>query len=65
MARSPDMDPTKLISALALVAIGLLLTAEAQSVPGWRTDFSKHTVPLDEIVSGGPPKFVSIDQADR
>jgi hypothetical protein len=22
----------------------------------WRTDFSQHTVPLDEIVSGGPPK---------
>ena len=22
----------------------------------WRTDFSRHTVPLDEIVSGGPPR---------
>ncbi len=22
----------------------------------WRTDFSRHTVPLDEIVAGGPPK---------
>lgn len=41
----------------------------------WRTDFSKHTVPLDEIVSGGPPKdgipaideptFVSPTEADR
>ncbi len=40
----------------------------------WETDFSRHTVPLDEIVSGGPPKdgipaiddpsFVSVDDAD-
>ena len=22
----------------------------------WRTDFSRHTVPLDEIISGGPPR---------
>lgn len=40
----------------------------------WSTDFSKHSVPLDEIVSGGPPKdgipaideprFVSVPEAD-
>ena len=40
----------------------------------WETDFSKHTVPLEEIVSGGPPKdgipalddpsFVSVEEAD-
>jgi hypothetical protein len=40
----------------------------------WRTDFSRHTVPLEEIVSGGPPKdgipaidrpqFVSVRDAD-
>jgi hypothetical protein len=40
---------------------------------GWKTDFSKHTVPLSEFVSGGPgkdgipaidePKFVSVDEA--
>jgi hypothetical protein len=24
--------------------------------PEWRTDFSRHTVPLEEIVPGGPPK---------
>jgi hypothetical protein len=23
---------------------------------GWKTDFSRHTVPLDEISSGGPPR---------
>ncbi len=42
---------------------------------GWRTDFSKHSVPLDEIMSGGPPKdgipaidrpkFDSVREADR
>ncbi len=40
---------------------------------GWRTDFSKHSVPLDEIIPGGPPrdgippidvpKFVSVEEA--
>jgi hypothetical protein len=68
------MNPIRLISALAFVG-ALPLTAHGQSVPGWNTDFSKHTVPLDEIVSGGPPKdgippidrpkFVSVAQADR
>ncbi len=38
-----------------------LLVAAVQSPLGgelrdWRTDFSRHTVPLAEIVSGGPPK---------
>jgi hypothetical protein len=42
---------------------------------GWKTDFSKHTVPLSEFRSGGPgkdgipaidePKFVSIEEADE
>lgn len=46
----------------------------AQEKAGWRTDFSRHTVPLGEIVSGGPPKdgipaidrpqFVTVSQAD-
>ena len=41
----------------------------------WATDFSRHTVPLEEIVSGGPPKdgipaldrpaFVPVDEAGR
>lgn len=29
---------------------------QAQTSGEWRTDFSRHTVPLEEIVSGGPPK---------
>jgi hypothetical protein len=42
---------------------------------GWKTDFSKHSVPLTEIISGGPPRdgippiddpqFVSADEADQ
>lgn len=42
---------------------------------GWKTDFSRHSVPLDEIVPGGPPKdgippidaprFVSFAEADQ
>ena len=42
---------------------------------GWKTDFSYHTVPYDEFLSGGPPRdgippldnprFISIDQADE
>jgi hypothetical protein len=53
--------------------------AAAEDVPfdtsGWKTDFAKHSVPLDEFVGGGPPKdgipsidepkLVSVDEADR
>ncbi len=45
----------------------------AVSTLGWETDFSKHTVPLSEFMSGGPgkdgipavdePKFVSVEEA--
>jgi len=51
---------------------------ERPSIAGgdqWITDFTKHTVPLEEIASGGPPKdgiraidaprFVDMDAADR
>ncbi|MGH2955973.1 MAG: DUF3179 domain-containing protein [Solirubrobacterales bacterium] len=41
----------------------------------WKTDFSRHSAPLDEFVGGGPPKdgipsidepkFVSVEEADR
>lgn len=41
------------LAALAALAVG----AHAQGGDdAWRTDFSRHTVPLDEIVPGGPPK---------
>ena len=59
------MAPRILTSRVWLSAVTMLLLAVAE--PGaaeptdwgreWpRTDFSKSTVPLDEIVSGGPPK---------
>ncbi len=61
--------------ALAAVVLPLVLNAQSVSPDEWRTDFSKHTVPLDEIVSGGPPKdgippidrptFVRVPDADR
>jgi hypothetical protein len=64
-------------SATTLLPAVLIITlpAHAQFSGSWETDFSKHTVPLDEIVSGGPPKdgipsiddpdFVSIREAGR
>ncbi len=77
-------------SALSLTLLTLFACGEASSqqgedagqtarVPfstrGWRTDFSKHSVPLDEILSGGPPKdgipaidrprFVSVAEANE
>ena len=74
----------KVIFMLAVVGIvsGLhYMAGEAADVPPfsvsdapWRTDFSRHTVPLEEIVSGGPPRdgippidepvFVAAAQAD-
>lgn len=65
-----DIPPTltTLTVLLALLPVG----GAAQSE--WRTDFSKATVPMDEIVSGGPPKdgipaldrpaFVTVEAAD-
>jgi len=45
------------------------------STRGWKTDFSRHTVPFTEILSGGPPrdgippidepKFIDFEEADR
>jgi hypothetical protein len=60
---------------LALAAALLLPGGvHAQRLAGWKTDFSRHTVPLEEIVSGGPPRdgipaidrpqFVSVDEAN-
>ena len=54
-------------------------TAEAEEIPfatsEWKTDFSRHSVPLEEFVGGGPPKdgipsiddpkVVSIGEADE
>ena len=56
------------IIAIAVICLLLPLAALAQ----W--DFSKHAIPLDEIVSGGPPRdgipaltnpdYVAVEKAD-
>jgi len=50
-------------SVFPVVIVFLLITSASISAPlsqwknAWpKTDFTKHTVPLDEIISGGPPK---------
>ena len=65
----------QLAIAVAAFGFGVVSALPGQSRSGWKTDFSKRTVPLDEIVSGGPPKdgipaidnpkFVAVGQADR
>jgi len=58
------------LSSLALVLWALALPAVARDGPEERprewphTDFSRHSVAYDEIVSGGPPKdgIPAIDQ---
>ena len=68
---------TLIFLAACVPAVLTILTADvtAQQDNGWKTDFGKHTVPLEEIISGGPPKdgipaideptFVSVREADR
>jgi hypothetical protein len=46
------MNRLLLPALLCSISLPQLVTAQSE----WRTDFSKHTIPLDEIVSGGPPK---------
>ena len=69
------MRRSLLVSALVWVGIAFWCHAvTAQGSSEWRTDLSRHTVPLEEVVSGGPPKdgipaldhpqFVSVSQAD-
>jgi hypothetical protein len=63
--------------ALPWLLVGSVAVCDAQTPPGaavptiagaseWKTDFSKHSVPLEEIVSGGPPKdgIPAIDRPD-
>ena len=60
---------------LAALLLAVPPALDAQSSSEWRTDFSIHSVPLEEILSGGPPKdgipaidrpvFETARQADR
>lgn len=69
-----------LISVVLAAALSCAGASEAQrggesSYPGWRTDTSKRSVELSELISGGPPKdgipsidrpvFVSNEEAGR
>ena len=45
------MPPTD-VAATPAADIGALRVSRS----GWKTDFSKHTIPLGEIQSGGPPR---------
>lgn len=67
---------TTRLGALVLgMSAFVVSVACGQRADDWRTDFSKHTVPLNEIVSGGPskdgipaidrPTFESVKVADR
>jgi hypothetical protein len=65
--------------AVALAGCGGGGDQEAEDPPfstsDWSTDFGEHSVPLEEFMSGGPPKdgipsidepaFVSVDEADE
>ena len=82
--RAGNQNPWRLVcsdmkSFAPLYAALLSLASNGLSAQGtgdqWRTDFNNHTVPLEEIVSGGPPKdgipaidspfFVSVSTADE
>ncbi|MDP3773846.1 MAG: DUF3179 domain-containing protein [Gemmatimonadales bacterium] len=64
-----------MLTRCGLAVLASVLVATAGAAQEWRTDFSRHTVPLEEIVSGGPPKdgipaidrpaFESVAEADR
>ncbi|MDH5535604.1 MAG: DUF3179 domain-containing protein [Betaproteobacteria bacterium] len=56
-----DTQPAGWLRALTLALLLGLASAAVSAPTAWRgewprTDFSRHTVPFDEIESGGPPK---------
>ena len=81
MARAPVYSIWILSLSLLAACTSQQREASGQDRPSiagrddWKTDFGKHTVPLEEFASGGPPKdgirsidrpsFVSVREADR
>ena len=76
-AAAPPSGPQELTTQLTVEADPDYKRAVASArftTFGWKTDFSRHTVPYQEIISGGPPRdgippidfplFVSIDSAE-
>lgn len=70
----PAPDPVAALAAVAFLG-GLWVPTPGSGQEEWKTDFTRHTVPLEEIVSGGPPRdgipaidqprFETVDQADE
>jgi Protein of unknown function (DUF3179) len=68
------MSGWKALGTLVAAALAIEAGPALAQRDGWRTDFSRHTVPLEEIVSGGPskdgipaldrPRFVPVSEAD-
>ncbi len=66
---------TRMYLSLSLALLMAPASGASQQPNGWKTNFSKHTVPLEEITSGGPPKdgipaiddprFVPVREAQR
>jgi hypothetical protein len=68
------MSDLKWMLSLTVVALAFGAPPAVAQREAWRTDMSRHSVPLEEIVSGGPPKdgipaldrprFTSVSEAD-
>ncbi len=57
---TPKVDAPPRVTPALMQPTNTLTNAVAEVVPDysseWRTDFAKFTVPLNQIISGGPPK---------
>jgi len=60
MVVTKSVTATLVLVSLVIGLFAVLRSASADlatwQAEGWRTDFARATVPLDEIVSGGPPR---------
>jgi hypothetical protein len=54
--RRPALRPLLCLAVLLLVLPRAAYPEPAEWSEEWRTDFSRHSVPYEEILSGGPPK---------
>lgn len=73
--QEPAPIPSPSPTPQAVESVQEALRRAGISTRGWKTDFSKHSVPFEEIISGGPPKdgipaidnpqFVSATEADE
>ena len=74
----PTPEPTPLPTVVRVPTPTPVTDKDGQELPlfltfGWKTDFSKHSIPLSEIMRGGPPrdgippiddpKFISVSDA--